>query len=100
MRNVLFSHIDLHTFRQAHVGTGLVAFAVEAHLIRLVAHPVSFSSTAALIYQFSLSGSARGAQLTGFFTVSFPELIFRTTTVGLAEVVPADVAWFGLLMFL
>jgi hypothetical protein len=76
--------------------TGLVAFGVEAHLIRLVAHPVSFASTAARILQLSLSGSARGTQLTVLFAASLPELIFRTTTVGLAEVMPADVAWFGL----
>jgi len=61
-----------------------------------VAHRVSFASTAARIYQLSLSGSARGTQLTGVFAKSFPELVFRTTTVGLAEVMPADVAWFGI----
>jgi hypothetical protein len=61
-----------------------------------VAHRVSFASTAARIDQFFLSGSARGAQLTGVFTVPCPELIFWTTAVALPEVMSADVARFGI----
>jgi len=99
MHNVLFSHIDLHTLRQAHVVTRLVAFCVEAHLIRHVTHPVSLASTAPRIMQLCLSGSALATQLTVLFAASFPELIFRTTTVAHAEVVPADLAWLGLFVF-
>jgi hypothetical protein len=73
----------------------LVAFCVEANLILLVTYRVIGVGTAPQIKQCFLSGFALATQLTGLYASSIPELPFRTITVGLPEVMSADLAWFG-----